>query len=389
MCGNHLRRRRVRSGLGWMLAWTVCCAAAVALPARAQSDGLKVADLRQIQNTFARLADELRPSVAAIRTFDYIVRPGENEAPRGRRIRENHGTGFILSSDGLIVTNHHVVRGVEGVGVILHDGREFDARVIGTDSRSDLAMLDIEAEHLKPVRLGDAGSVRVGQWAIVVGNPFGLAAIKGGGSVTVGTVSALGRDMTAELADRRGINAVYYGNLIETSAPINPGNSGGPLFNLEGEVVGIVTAIESSSGANEGVGFAIPIDRYSLRIIDGLKQGGEVRYGYIGLQSAPEARESRLRRAATGETAAPGAVIGYVEPNQPAARADLRANDRIITFNGEKVQDFDHLIRLVGATPAGTEAQVEFVRDGRTMTTRIVVTDRDEALRPSGETRPG
>ena len=338
-----------------------------------------LADLKALEAAFVRIADQVRPSVVTIRT--YLHRRGTSDkggpAFRSARMRpRTQGTGMIISADGFILTNQHVVQGADEVIVILHDGREETAEVVQDDIRNDLAVLTIDARHLKPVRFRDVGDVRVGQWTLAVGNPFGMANFNGRSSVTVGTVSAFGRDLTYLLT--RGSNDDrYYGNLLETSATINPGNSGGPLFNIDGEVIGIITAIETRTGVSEGVGFAIPLDRYIRRIIETLVSGEKVRYGHLGVEiTTPNPRTLRD----VGLIGFRGAFVTKVMAGQPAARAGLRRNDLIIAFNGDLVESSDDLIRLVGLTPAGTPSNVKFVRDGKEMIKRVVLTNRPSAF---------
>ncbi|MHC4092525.1 MAG: S1C family serine protease, partial [Planctomycetota bacterium] len=219
----------------------------------------------------------------------------------------SHGSGAVIRRDGYILTSTHVIEGADEIVVTMHDGREFEAELVQADQRSDLAVIKIEAQNLRPVRLGDLSRVRQGQWCFVVGNPFGLSNTSGKPALTYGIVSALGRDLNDELnaedlaeAERR-----YYGNLIQTSAAINPGNSGGPLFNINGEMTGVVIAIASRSGVNEGTGFAIPVTRRTREIIDLLRRGEQVQYGYLGV----EVSDNRAGRRITGDHQAPGAVI--------------------------------------------------------------------------------
>ncbi|MCC7292621.1 MAG: trypsin-like peptidase domain-containing protein [Phycisphaerales bacterium] len=347
---------------------------------------LELADLKQLQQAFCAMAEEHRPSVVAIRTYDLVTKgPRNKDEPKVLKKRDNHGTGFILSPDGLILTNNHVVRGAGHILAILYDGREFEAVIRGADVRSDLAVLKIDAEHLKAVRLGDADQVKVGQWSVVIGSPFGLAAVRGESSVTFGTVSALGRDLTGDLTDGRTANVYYYGGLIETSAAVNPGNSGGPLFTLEGDVIGVVTAIASRSGVSEGLGFAVPVDRFTKRLLDEIREGREFHYGYLGIQPTDDLRSWPGPRPVEPPRHVGGALIGYVEPGQPAAIANLRENDRIVSFNGELVRNSDHLVRLVGFTPPGTKAPVRFLRDGETRDTLVEVADRELSTRKIAE----
>jgi S1-C subfamily serine protease len=326
------------------------------------------ADLEALQNAFVELASEAKPSTVAIRTY----------RSRGKaRIPLSHGSGFVIESGGILVTNHHVIAGADYISVVLHDGQGYQAEVIEQDRRSDLAVLKIPTTGLKPIQWGDVDAVRVNQWAFACGNPFGLGHDEGNNSVTFGVVSALDRRLTSRLASLPGLE--YYDHLIETSCAINPGMSGGPLFNLQGEVIGVVTAMESSSGVSEGLGYAIPIDRYTRGVIDTLRAGREMHHGFLGveLDDRTGIRGPGVRRTAAFR----GSRVASVSlPEGPAARAGLQVRDIIIEFDGERVRNTSHLVRMVGFTPAGTEAKVVYRRDGVTKTTTVKLGNRLVAL---------
>ncbi len=369
----------------WMLAagclWaaSVGAAPAVADPPRAMS----LADLKALERAFVDVAERVRPSVVAIRTYDLKRGSDREDGPRFRspRLQENQGSGFIVSPDGYIVTNNHVVAGADEIIAVLHDGLDEPARLIQSDERNDIAVIKVERDHLRMIEPAAISELRVGQWTLAVGNPFGLAEFDGQTSVTFGTISAIGRDMTGPLTNFRSDGTDrYYGSLIESSASINPGNSGGPLFNLDGRVIGIITAIETRSGVSEGVGFAIPLDRYTLRIIETLKAGQQVRYGFLGVivdQIDPR------RFPTIGLTR--GAIIREVAKDEPAFKAGLKRDDIIVEFDGEYVQGPDHLVRLVGSTPVGTTSHVTVVRDGRELVKTVVLTDRRPTAAAPGE----
>jgi|CXWL01.1.fsa_nt_gi serine protease Do len=326
--------------------------------------------MKALERSFVELSDRVRPSVVAVRA--YQVRTGKESDTRVK-VPVSQGSGFIIDSDGFIATNMHVVDNAHVLSVTLYDGTTHDATLVQKDERSDLAVLSINAKNLQAIRWGDAAKLRVNQWAFACGNPFGLANRTGQPSITYGVVSALGRDMTDRIAEDTIVH--YYGNLIETSAAINPGSSGGPLFNLDGEAIGVVTAIQTSSGVNEGLGFAIPIDTNTHRILDMLKSGEAVRYGYLGVgvddvDPPTSTRVADLRRAR-------GARITRVEPSDgPAALAGLNPDDVVIEFNGTPIENRDHLIRVVGFTPVGTEATVKYLRKRVERKTTLTVGDR-------------
>ncbi len=272
------------------------------------------------------------------------------EAPqRQGRQMQGVGAGFIISADGQVVTNAHVVAGADTVTVKLSDGRSLQAEVLGTDTATDLALLKVTADEDLPfVRFGDSTQLKVGQDVVAIGNPFGL-----GNTVTAGIVSALGRD----------INAGPFDNFIQTDAAINRGNSGGPLFNAAGEVVGINTAIFSPSGGSVGIGFAVPSE-IATRVVGDLAEKGAVERGWLGVAIQPVTEDIA---AALGFEAAQGVLISEVTPDAPAAKAGLKRGDVVLSVDGAKVDSPRTLTRLVGAAAPGTEVVLEVLRGGEPM----------------------
>lgn len=335
-----------------------------------------MADLKALESAFVALADQVRPSVVAIRTYRTVER---RRSERHQILRPvSQGTGFVVAADGYIATNRHVLEDANVFTVILHNGEKLEAEVIQTDPRSDLAVIKVEARGLKPVRFGDLADVRPNQWAFACGNPFGLANEDGTSSVTFGVISALGREMTQRLAPG-DFQRHYYGNMIETSAAINPGGSGGPLFNIDGEMIGVVTAIETSSGVSEGAGFAIPIDKNTRRILDKLRAGEEIRYGFLGVtvENVPRPESSVVADSRVFR----GAMVMTISLRDgPAAQAGLQSSDVIIEYDGMAIEDFDHLVRLVGFTPVGSRVPLTYVRNGVRRRTSVVLGDRLEML---------
>ena len=272
------------------------------------------------------------------------------EQPRGV------GSGFILTADGIIMTNAHVVDGAEQVIVTLIDKREFVARIIGADRRTDVAVVKIEATGLPPVKLGDPNLLKVGEWVMAIGSPFGLE-----NTVTAGIVSAKGRD-TGD-----------YLPFIQTDVAINPGNSGGPLINMRGEVVGINSQIYSRSGGFMGISFAIPIDE-AANVSNQLRAGGRVQRGRLGVgigELSKEVAES------LGMAKPQGAFVSSVEPGSPAEKAGIEAGDIILKFDGKTIEKSSDLPRAVGGTKPGTQSQLSLLRRGVTKDIAITVGEFD------------
>ena len=266
---------------------------------------------------------------------------------RGRQQTQGAGSGFVIDPAGLVVTANHVIGNATRVVVSLQNGQDYTARVVGSDDLTDLALLRVEARAPLPsVSWGSSGTLRVGQWVLAAGNPFGL-----GGTVTSGIVSARGRD----------IGAGPFDDFLQTDAPINPGNSGGPLFNTAGEVIGINTAIYSPSGASAGIGFAVPSD-LARPVIEQLRAAGRVERGWLGVSVQDLPSEEPGRRAA-GATR--GVLIAGVERGSPAARAGLRQGDQVTAINGERVETSRALIRNIAAVPPGQTVRLSVQRDGR------------------------
>jgi len=265
------------------------------------------------------------------------------------------GSGFIVESDGLIVTNDHVVGEADQVTVILEDGTEYEAEIVGRDPKTDLAVLRIDPEgELPTVEWGDSAEAKIGDWVVAVGNPFGL-----GGTVTAGVLSARGRN----------IGSGPYDDYLQIDAPINRGNSGGPTFNLEGEVIGVNTAIFSPSGGSVGIGFAVP-SSMARGIIDQLAETGTVERGWLGvsIQTVTDELASAL-----GLDEARGALVARVEPGSPADAAGLRQGDLILGYNGQEVAEMSDLPRLVAETPVGETASLEIRRDDETTTLDVEI----------------
>jgi len=270
------------------------------------------------------------------------------------------GSGFIIDPAGYIVTNNHVVGQAAKVQVILQDGDKYVAKIVGRDSRTDLALLKIDAgKSLPSVAFGDSNAAQIGDWVVAVGNPFGL-----GGSVTTGIISARGRDL----------HEGQFDDFLQIDAPINRGNSGGPTFNLQGQVIGINTAIYSPNGGSVGIGFAIPSNEAS-KVVAQLKEHGKVDRGWLGvqIQEVTPAIASSL-----GLKNDQGALVAVVTPNSAAAKAGLKQGDVVMSFNGQEIKKLRDLSRFVAGTQPGSTSNMVVWRDGKEMTLPVTVGEAPE-----------
>jgi len=326
-------------------------------------------------SSFAPLVKTLTPAVVNINTTKVINRGGQNfhfhgspfsndpfdeffnrffgQQPQRKFKQRSLGSGFIISKDGYILTNNHVVEDADEVKVTLSDEKTYDAKIIGTDAKTDLAVLKIDVDHDLPlVPLGDSGTLEVGDWVIAIGNPFGLER-----TVTAGIVSARGRV----------IGSGPYDDFIQTDASINPGNSGGPLFNLQGEVVGINTAIVAGG---QGIGFAIPVNM-AKDLLPQLKTG-KVSRGWLGVQIqkvTPELAES------FGLDSEKGALVADVVKDSPADKAGVKTGDIILSFNGQEVDSMRKLPRIVAAVPPGSKVKMKVLRHGKVKKLKVVIAE--------------
>ncbi len=318
--------------------------------------------------SFADLVDKVKPAVVSVRVKTQVASAGDEQSlddipPQLRRFfRErgegampnrpqprqgmSQGSGFFVSQDGYVVTNNHVVENAVEVQLVTDTGKTLDAKVVGTDPRTDLALLKVkDAGDYPYVQLADA-KARIGDWVLAIGNPFGL-----GGTVTAGIVSAQGRD----------IGSGPYDDFIQIDAPINRGNSGGPTFNQNGEVVGVNTAIYSPSGGNVGIAFAIPASTVK-QVVESLKKDGTVARGFIGVQIQPVTGEMA---DAIGLKEAKGALVAEAQGNGPAAKAGIRRGDTITAVNGEAIKDARELSRKIATFAPGTRTTITIYREGK------------------------
>ncbi|CAH2599451.1 putative periplasmic serine endoprotease DegP-like [Rhodovastum atsumiense] len=368
----------------------------VALPASAQA--------RAVPDSFADLAERLLPGVVNISSSqtlaarndrqgpevpmfppgspfeqffrDFLDRnrpPGQQRGPQAPpRRMQSLGSGFIIDPSGIVVTNNHVIEGADEVTVTLQDNTTLKATILGRDERTDIAVLKVTSDKpLAAVPFGDSDKIRVGDWVLAIGNPFGL-----GGTVTAGIVSARGRD----------IQQGPYDNFIQTDAAINQGNSGGPLFNLNGEVIGINTAIYSRSGGSIGIGFSIP-STLAKTVVAQLRDYGRAKRGWLGVkiqQVTPEIADSMGMKEATG------ALVASVEDGGPAASAKIRGGDIITKFNGQDIKEMRNLPRIVAETEIGKTVPVTIWRDGHELNLNTTVGELpdDQKLAAASPDRP-
>jgi serine protease Do len=372
-------------GPGTALAALLAALLALALQALA---GVPAAHARSAPESFADLVEDLLPAVVNIQTQqtieggqaeqfeeffkEFFERRGQGgEPPPTPRRGSSLGSGFIIDPTGYIVTNHHVIADADEVEVVLSDGTSLDATIVGSDKDTDLALLKVEADKPLPsTTWGDSDATRIGDWVVAIGNPFGL-----GGTVTAGIVSARSRD----------INAGRYDNFIQTDAAINKGNSGGPMFNLDGQVIGVNTAIFSPSGGSVGIGFATP-SSMAKNIIAQLRENGEVRRGWLGvrIQNVTDELAEGLRLDKPR-----GALVAAVTEGGPAQEAGIEQGDVILEFDGREVPEMRRLPAMVAETAVGSTVDVTVWRRDQEKKVRVTVGElEDEQIAAAPTTAP-
>ena len=342
--------------MSFVLAGFVCSAAA---------------QVMYIPASFKEIADKVGPSVVNISTVKVLRRSHDpyydkffNDEfmrrffgiPQQNYQRRNLGSGFIVSKDGYIITNYHVVSGADEITVRLSDRKEYRADIVGSDRETDIAVIKIKGKNLPAAELGDSDAVNVGDWVVAIGSPFGLEQ-----TVTQGIISAKSRI----------IGAGAYDDFLQTDAAINPGNSGGPLVNLKGEVIGINTAISTLSGGYEGVGFAIPIN-LARKIYEDLAGKGRVERGWLGVsiqELTPELSEHFKAKE--------GVLISGVFSNGPADKGGIKRGDVITEFGGKKISAYRELQSLVAGTPVGKTVKVKIIRDGKSIERKVKIGERN------------
>jgi serine protease Do len=336
--------------------------------------------LGKLSDAFAEVAEAARPAVVNISTTSTVTmednpfgnmfndpffrhffgdrfgNPGQKRKYKSSAL----GSGVIVSDDGYILTNNHVVKGADEIKVILYDKREFKGKVVGTDPRTDLAVVKIEARNLPTLSLGDSGKLKTGDLVLAIGNPFGLNQ-----TITMGIVSAVGRS---------NIGLADYEDFIQTDAAINPGNSGGALVNTSGKLVGINTAIYSTSGGYMGIGFAIPSDMAKV-VMDNIIKHGKVIRGWLGV-SIQDLTPDLAKSLDIKETA--GALVSGVEKDSPADKAGLKRGDLITGIDTKKVDDSTGLRNMIASTAPGTKIDVKIIRDGKMQTKTVVLGEYKE-----------
>jgi serine protease Do len=336
---------------------------------------------KEVPDSFADLVEKLIPSVVNISATRVIETRPQNPFPfqfppghpfedlfkdfdRGgspqKRKTQSLGSGFIIDKEGIIITNNHVIQSAEGIFVKLTNGKEYEAKVLGTDPTSDIAVIKINTkDNLKAVIFADSDKARVGDWVVAIGNPFGL-----GGTVTAGIISARNRD----------ISLGKYDDFIQTDASINQGNSGGPLFNVKGEVVGINSAILSNSGGSVGIGFAIP-SNFAKNVVKQITEFGEIKRGYIGVRIQEVTKEIA---DSLGLKSQEGALVSSASAGGPADKAGIEAGDIILEFNNKKVDNMRKLPKIVADTAIGQSVEVKVWRNKKILTKNITVTRLEE-----------
>ncbi len=325
--------------------------------------------LTKIGDAMAKIAERVTPAVVNISTTRTVKAPANpffndpffkrffGEAPEGSQKRKvtSLGSGFIATSDGYIITNNHVIEGAEDILVKLADNRDYKGKVIGVDSRTDVAVIKINEKNLPTIPWGNSDKLKPGEMILAVGNPFGL-----NHSITMGIISALGR-VALGISD--------YENFIQTDAAINPGNSGGPLVNVKGEVIGVTNAIFSTSGGYQGIGFAIPSNMVK-NVMDSIISQGKVVRGWLGVQIQPLTADLAAQFGLKDDN---GVLLVDVAEGGPAAKAGMKGGDVVVEYDGNKINDPYHFKNMVAETKPGKQVPVKIIREGNLMTVNVTI----------------
>ena len=349
---------------------------------------------QQLQTHFVDVANRVGPAVVSISTemtervpvrrkhfgrpplrgrddtFDRFFRDFFGEMPEREFKQKGLGTGVIIDEEGYVLTNEHVVHGADRLTVTLPDGREFVGTIKGTDVRSDLAVIKIDATGLPAAQLGNSDDVQIGQWAIAIGNPFGWAVGGSEPTLTVGVISAINRSIRLGGASRD------YSDLIQTDAAINPGNSGGPLVNLNGEVIGINVAIFSTTGGYQGIGFSIPVNTVKF-ILGDLIEGKRILYGWLGVSVQDVTLELQEHFKLRSQE---GVIVARVLADSPAQEGGLKDGDVLVALNGKPLKNVREMLKKVARTKVGSQIKLTVIRDGRQERLSVKIGERPENL---------
>ncbi len=379
--------RCIKSALLMLLA--VVTVLAISTPIPAAADPLSA--IKELDQAYVQIAKKVAPTVVRVSSTkttaatseegmepffkEFPFSPFGEQTPKQfhhpRSVETLMGSGFIVSPDGLILTNNHVVKDMQKIKVTLPGKREYTAKLIGADPESDIALIKIEAKDLPAITWGDSSKLNVGEIVVAIGNPFGLS-----GTVTSGIVSATGRT---------NVGIIGYEDFIQTDAAINPGNSGGPLVNIQGQVVGVNTAIASRSGGYMGIGFAIPSDSAKL-VMEQLLKHGKVERGLLGV-NIQDLNENLAK--SFGRTDTNGALVSQVVPDGPAQKAGIKTGDIVVGFNGHPVAGAAELKNLVGQTKPGTTAKLDIYRGKKTIEVSVPIGERTAKALAAGSTPGG
>ncbi len=363
-------RRKALTGLAAYLLVFLSLGLMLPVPVTADISNEDATELlTKIGDAMAKIAERVTPAVVNISTTRTVKTPrnplfedpffkrffGEGHEGAQRRKANSLGSGFIATSDGYIITNNHVVEGAEDILVKLADNREYKGKVIGVDSRTDVAVIKINEKNLPTIPWGNSDKLKVGEMILAVGNPYGLSH-----TITMGIISALGRV---------GMGISDYENFIQTDAAINPGNSGGPLVNIKGEVIGVTNAIFSTSGGYQGIGFAIPSNMVK-NVMDSIISQGKVVRGWLGVQIQPLTADLAKQFGLKDDN---GVLLVDVAEGGPAAKAGMKGGDVVVEYDGKKINDPFHFKNMVAETKPGKQVPIKIIREGNLLTENVTI----------------
>ncbi len=347
------------------------------------ADKQPVNTLKDLNDAIVNIADKATPAVVTIQVKQTVEMPqnplqrffGDPRGEGSERTRRGLGSGVIVSKDGYILTNAHVVENADEITVGLSNGKEYDGKVVGTDPRTDIAVVNIEADGLSTIKIGNSDEVRVGEIVLAIGSPLGQRLAH---SVSMGIISAKGRAIG--IIDQ----GAGYENFIQTDAAINPGNSGGAMVNMDGELIGINTAIASRSGGNDGIGFAVP-SNLAKSVMESLIKTGKVSRAYLGIYGT---NIDRTMAKGLGLEEAQGIVVGSVQEGTPAAEAGLQEGDVIKRLNGEEIENYSKFRTSIATRDPGTQIELGIVREGESMTIEVTLGELPDEQSASSTQEP-